>query len=423
MSESDALVIIGGGAAGMSAACFAAERGVKVILLEKNEKLGRKLGITGKGRCNLTNNTTPDGVIRSVVRNPRFLESAVRLFPPSSVMEWFEGAGCPLKTERGDRVFPVSDRAADVVGTLLRMLHRLGVEIRHEKALSIETETKDGVRRVVGVRTDKGLISASRVILATGGKSYPVTGSDGDGYRFAEALGHTVKPARPSLIPLVIKEEDCREMMGLSLKNTALRLTKGDSGKTVYEDFGEMLFTHFGVSGPMILSCSAHMEEETLTSFTIHLDLKPALDEKTLDRRILSDFAQNANRDFINALSALLPQKMIAPVVRRCGIPEHQKVHDISKEQRAALRRVIKDFTLHPIAFRPIEEAIITNGGVVTKEINPKTMESRLVKGLHFAGEIIDVDAYTGGFNLQIAFSTAMAAAKGISNREVNSES
>ena len=405
------VAVVGGGAAGMSAACFAAEAGARVLLFEKNEKLGRKLGITGKGRCNLTNNTPPDGVIRSVIRNPRFLQSAVNAFSPADVMAWFERYGCPLKTERGDRVFPASDRAADVVGTLLRVLHRLGVTVIHERVTKILTEERDGCPTAVGVRTEKGEdFFADRVITATGGLSYPTTGSTGDGYRFAEELGHTVREPLPSLVPVITKE-NCAPMMGLSLKNTALRLTCGEDGKTVWSDFGEMLFTHFGVSGPMILSASAHMDPARLCEYVIHLDLKPALDEKTLDRRILSDFEEANNKDFINALDALLPQKLIAPVTERCGIPPRLKVHDVSREQRASLLHTVKNFTLHPTAFRPIDEAIVTRGGVETKELNPKTMESRRVARLYFAGEVIDADAYTGGFNLQIAFSTAHAAA------------
>ena len=404
--------IVGGGPAGMACAAFAAEQGAQVTLFEKNKQLGKKLSITGKGRCNLTNNCDVETVLHAVVRNPRFLQSALHAFPPNKTIELFEQLGCPLKTERGNRVFPCSDRAADIVGTLKRWLTRTGVTVCYESVTALILDTSS--TRCLGVQTTQGAYHADAVVLATGGLSYPTTGSTGDGYRFAAAAGHTIVHPAPSLIPLEIKEPDCAAMAGLSLKNAALHITRISDGKTVYTDFGEMLFTHFGVSGPMILSASAHLEPTQMQDYVLHLDFKPALDAKALDIRIQSDFSKNANRDFANALDALLPRLLIPAVIRRSKIPPHSKVHQITKQQRLALCGILKDYTLHPYGMRPIAEAIVTRGGVSTIEVNPRTMASKCCAGLFFAGELLDIDAYTGGFNLQLCFATAFAAARGV---------
>ena len=399
------IAVIGGGAAGMMAAGTAAENGGHVVLFEKNRGLGKKLLITGKGRCNLCNQCEAREFLSHVVRNPRFLYSAIFTFPPEKTIQFFEENGCPCKTERGNRVFPVSDRSQDVLLALTRYLDKTGVILRHDAVRQIRT-CADGF----SLQTAQTEETFDRVILATGGASYPATGSTGDGYRFAQALGHRVTDRFPSLVPLETVEDDCAKMQGLSLKNTALTVEDTEHNKVVYRDFGEMLFTHFGVSGPMVLSASAHLDRRRISAFRLILDLKPALDEKKLDQRLLSDFAAGANRDFVNILPALLPAKMIPVFVQRVGIDPHTKVHDITKEQRKRIVFLLKNFSLHLRAFRPIKEAIVTAGGVDVKEIDPKTMQSRLVRGLYFAGEVIDVDAYTGGFNLQIAFSTGHLA-------------
>ena len=399
------VAVIGGGAAGMMAALWARRAGAEVVLLEPNEKLGRKLYITGKGRCNLTNDTDPAGVLAHVPRNGRFLYSALTRFPPAAVMRYFEELGVPLKTERGGRVFPRSDRAADVVDALFFALRRARVTVRHLRADHIAVE--DG--RVCGVVCADGtVVPAGAVVLATGGASYPATGSTGDGYRMAQALGHTIVPPTGSLVPLVEKGHDCAQMQGLSLRNIAVRLENGRK-KAVFTDFGELLFTHFGVSGPVVLSASAHMKDGD--AYTLHIDLKPALDEPTLDARLLREFSENPNRDFDNVLGALLPRLMIPVVIRRSGIAPNQKVNAVTREQRRQLLHVLKDFTVEIACKAPVEEAIVTSGGVKVAEVEPGTMRSKLVTGLYFAGEILDVDAYTGGFNLQIAWSTARAAA------------
>ncbi len=397
------ILVVGGGAAGMLAAGTAAERGGRVTLLEQNNRLGKKLYITGKGRCNVTNRCTAEEVLHNVPRNPRFLYSAMNAFPPEEAMAFFESLGCPLKTERGDRVFPASDKSASVVDALRGWLGKNGVRVEQGRAASLLLS--DG--RVMGVRTGAGEMSAERVILCTGGCSYPLTGSTGDGYRLAEQAGHTVVPPRGSLVPLEEAGEDCAEMAGLSLRNVSLKLLDG-KGKTVYQDFGELLFTHFGLSGPTALSASAHMEPGK--PYTVELDLKPALDEKKLDDRLLRDFDKYRNRDFENALGDLLPKSMIPVAVARSGIPPDRKVNAITKEQRRALLAVCKHFRVPIQGVRPVEEAIVTAGGVKTSEVNPKTMASRLCEGLYFAGELLDVDAYTGGFNLQIAWATGRAA-------------
>ena len=399
----NSIFVVGGGAAGMMAAITAAENGAQVTLLERNDRLGKKLYITGKGRCNVTNDCAPEDFFQNVPRNPRFLYSAVYAFPPREVMAWFEARGCALKTERGNRVFPQSDKSASVIDALRAELRRLGVRVLQERALDIVTQ--DGA--VCGIETDGGFHKTERVILATGGCSYPQTGSTGDGYRMLEKLGHTIVPPVGSLVPLVEKGYDCKQMQGLALKNVTLRLVN-QKGKTVFEEFGELLFTHFGLSGPVVLSASAHMNEKD--SYTVLLDLKPALDEQKLDLRLLRDFEKFQNRDFENALVELLPRSMIPVIVRRSGIPAEEKVHSITREQRRALLELMKRFPVEIACKAPVEEAIVTSGGVKVSEIEPGTMQSKRVRGLYAAGELLDVDAYTGGFNLQIAWATGRAA-------------
>lgn len=399
----NSIFVVGGGAAGMMAAITAAENGAQVTLLERNDRLGKKLYITGKGRCNVTNNCAPEDFFPNVPRNPRFLYSAIYAFPPREVMAWFEARGCALKTERGNRVFPQSDKSASVIDALRAELRRLGVRVLQERALDIVTQ--DGA--VCGIETDGGFHKTERVILATGGCSYPQTGSTGDGYRMLEKLGHTIVPPVGSLVPLVEKGYDCKQMQGLALKNVTLRLVN-QKGKTVFEEFGELLFTHFGLSGPVVLSASAHMNEKD--AYTVLLDLKPALDEQKLDLRLLRDFEKFQNRDFENALVELLPKSMIPVIVRRSGIPAEEKVHSITREQRRALLELIKRFPVEIACKAPVEEAIVTSGGVKVSEIEPGTMQSKRVRGLYVAGELLDVDAYTGGFNLQIAWATGRAA-------------
>lgn len=400
------VAVIGGGAAGMMAAVRAAENGAEVILIERNDRCGKKLKITGKGRCNVTNACDVKEFISHVPTNPRFLYGALNLFPTEATMSFFENEGVPLKVERGRRVFPVSDRAEDVVSALVRKLKACGVRIIHGRAEKIVLE--DG--EVRGCIVGGELVSADAVIIATGGKSYPGTGSDGDGYRLAAEVGHTVTPLIPSLVPLTSKSKICPSLQGLSLKNVSLSVTDTVTGKEVYSDFGEMMFTHFGMTGPMILSASAHLSPMVAGRYEAHINLKPALDEKALDSRILSDFAKYSNKDFINALSDLLPSKLIPVAVGLSEIDARKKVNSVTRAERAALCSVIRDLRVRIDGFRPIAEAIVTKGGVETKEINPKTMESKLCRGLYFAGEVIDVDAYTGGYNLQIAFSTGTLA-------------
>lgn len=401
------LLVIGGGAAGLMAAGTAAHEGVETIVLERNERPARKLMITGKGRCNVTNNCNSlQELIASVPGNGRFLYGAFSRYMPSDVIDFFENNGVELKTERGNRVFPVSDDAVDIVDSLVayakkraRFMHGRAVELLH-----------DG-EKVIGVRTDEGdEIYAEKIIVATGGLSYPGTGSTGDGYELAKQAGHKITELVPSLVPLEIHEGFCSELMGLSLRNTAIKVVDTESGKTVYTDFGEMLFTHFGVSGPMILSASAHMRNMKSGKYKIYIDLKPALTPEQLDARILRDFSENTNKNFINALNSLLPKKLVPVIVKLSRIPLSTKVNQITKEQRAALVQLLKGMCVTVTGFRPIAEAIITSGGVDISQISPKTMESKLINGLYFAGEVIDVDAYTGGFNLQIAFSTGRLA-------------
>ena len=402
MEDNRRVAVIGGGAAGMMAAIKAAENGAEVTLIERNDRPGKKLRITGKGRCNVTNACDTKEFLNHVPTNPRFLYSALSCFSTEDTVAFFEEAGVPLKVERGRRVFPVSDRAEDIVNALVKRVKAAGVKIVTGRVDGIEA--RDGA--VCGCRIGQRLIEADAVIIATGGRSYPGTGSDGDGYRLAGELGHNVTPLIPSLVPLTSKSKICPSLQGLSLRNVALKVTDTTTGKTAYEDFGEMMFTHFGMTGPMILSASAHLSELSAGRYEAHIDLKPALDEKTLDARILSDFAKYANKDFINALSDLLPAKLIPVVVGLTGIDERKKVNSVTKEERGVLVRTVKDLRIRIDGFRPIAEAIVTKGGIDVKQIDPKTMESKLVSGLYFAGEVIDVDAYTGGYNLQIAFAT-----------------
>lgn len=400
------VAVIGGGAAGLVAAGRLAQRGVRVILIEKNPMLGKKLRITGKGRCNVTNACDIEDMIKNVTVNSSFLYSAFYTFTNNNLIELLRQNGLETKIERGQRVFPVSDSARDVVEALKRYALKSNVHVikREVSSLIISGGRVKGIEYRGGGRQ-----YCDSVIVATGGCSYPLTGSTGDGYRFAAAAGHKIISVKPSLVPVETRERCVREMMGLSLKNVRLTVTNSKN-KKVFEDFGEMLFTHFGVSGPMVLSASAHMRDIEKESYVFHIDLKPALDEKQLDRRIVRDFEQNRNKHIINALDALLPKALIPEVIKRCGIDAHKAVNGVIKQERAAIVSVLKDFTLHAARFRPIDEAIVTSGGVDVKQINPSTMESKLVKGLYFAGEVIDVDAYTGGFNLQIAFSTGYLA-------------
>ena len=398
------VVVIGGGAAGMMAALSARQAGASVILLEPNEKLGRKLYITGKGRCNLTNNTTPEGVLNNVPRNGRFLYSAVTKFPPGAVMEYFEKLGVPLKTERGGRVFPCSDKAADVIDALFFALKKEKVTICRARAMGLEMT--DG--RVTGVKLEDGVIPAGAVILATGGVSYPGTGSTGDGYRFAREAGHKIVEPRASLVPLVEDGDTCARMQGLSLKNVTLTV-KNQKKKVVFQEQGEMLFTHFGLSGPLVLSASAH-GDWSKDRYTAIIDLKPALDEAKLEARILRDVSEAPNKAFHNFLEGLAPRLMIPVLCEKADIPPDMPVNTMTKGQRRRLMETMKHFAIPIAGTRPVKEAIITAGGVKTGEIDPGTMMSKKTRGLFLAGEVIDVDAYTGGFNLQIAWCTGRAA-------------
>ena len=402
------VLVIGGGPAGMLAAGTAAENGARVLLLEKNGRIGRKLMITGKGRCNVTNECSLDEFFANIPRNPRFLQSALHRFTPQDAMMFFEGLGLTLKTERGNRVFPQSDKAVDVVDAFAAYVKRSGVQLRTGAAVS-ELLLEDGV--LSGVRLVSGEeLYAKQVIVATGGKSYPLTGSTGDGYRFARQAGHTIIPPRASLVPIETIEDWCAKAQGLSLKNIILAATDLETNKTVFSEQGELLFTHYGISGPLVLSLSAHLSEPLDRRYRLRIDLKPALDEQALDARILRDFSENANKDFGNSLDRLLPRKLIPVVIRLSGIKPDTKVNQVTKEQRRRLCGLLKALPLTPWRFRPVEEAVVTSGGVSVSELNPKTMESKLVPGLYFAGEVIDVDGYTGGFNLQIAYSTGYAA-------------
>lgn len=401
------IVVIGGGPAGMMAAGTAAQRGHRVKLIEQNKILGKKLLITGKGRCNVTNACADiEELIRNVPTNGRFLYSAFYGFTNRMTMDFFESLGVPLKVERGNRVFPASDQSRDIAQALRRYLVQNNVELICDRVDDILTENG----RVCGVKTaGRGRIECEGVILATGGMSYQKTGSTGDGYTWAEELGHEICEIQPSLVPIRVAEDWIDELQGITLKNVRITVWN-QKKKKIYTDFGEMMFAHFGLTGPIILSASAHMRRMGKDDYTICLDLKPALEEKQLDQRICRDFQQNLNRDFCNSLKGLLPSGMIPTVVALCGIDPHKKVNSVTKEERSRLLRILKEMEFHVTGFCPIEQAIITSGGVNVKEINPSTMESKLVPGLFFAGEIMDVDAYTGGFNLQIAFSTGHLA-------------
>lgn len=411
------VIIIGGGPAGMMAAITSAENGNEVILIEKMPSLGRKLCITGKGRCNITSSLEMEDFIKNTPGNGMFLYSSFNNFTNQDIINFLEKQGLKVKEERGNRIFPVTDSARDVLNCFVKKLNELKVKLMlNTKVTEIITEEQ----KVVGIKTEKETIKADKVILATGGKSYPTTGSTGDGYEFVKKLGHTITEIKPSLVPLESYDKEfCKALQGLSLKNVEINLVDEEKGKTIYNDFGEMLFTHFGVSGPTILSGSAHLVrykniEQLLKDKKIALtiDFKPALGEEKLDNRILRDFEELKNKQFKNSLDKLLPKKLIPVIIEKTGISENKQVNEITKEERKKLVKELKKFKIYIKGFRPIDEAIITSGGINIKEINPKTMESKIVEGLYFAGEIIDVDSYTGGFNLQIAYSTGYTAGK-----------
>ena len=405
------VIVIGGGAAGMMAAIAAAEHGHHVLLLEKNEKLGKKIYITGKGRCNVTNACEMDKLFENMVSNPKFMYSAFYDYTNMQVMELLQEAGCPLKTERGERVFPVSDHSSDIIAAFERILRKRNVNIQlHTTVQSIRTQ--DG--HVTGVLLSDGRKQdADAVVVATGGLSYPTTGSTGDGYRMAQELGHTMKECTPALVPMEIREEWCRQLQGLSLKNVTLTMLCG--GKLIYEGFGEMLFTHFGISGPLVLSASSFYSMcKDKSQVSVRIDLKPALSEEQLDKRILRDFEQNSNKQFKNVIGSLYPAKLVPVMIALSGIDGDKKIHEITKEERKNLLDVTKHLTMQVDGLRDYNEAIITQGGIRVKEVNPSTLESRLVSGLYFAGEVLDLDALTGGFNLQIAWSTGHLAGSSI---------
>ena len=405
------ITVIGGGPAGMCAAGKAAQMGAQVTLFEKNKLLGMKLGITGKGRCNVTNNCTPEDFIKNMTKNGKFMFSAINSFTCSDTMELFEELGVPLKTERGNRVFPVSDKSRDIVLALKKYVLEGGAKIVNEKVTDL-IPAKTGEQKITHVATEKQVYDFDAVIVCTGGVSYPTTGSDGDGLRFAEKLGIKVTPTIPSLIGLTSSDPCCAEMQGLALKNVSVTVTDTAKKKKIYEDFGEMLFTHFGVSGPTVLSASAHMRPMEAKRYELSIDLKPALDEEKLDRRILSDFEKYKNKDLANALCDLLPSSMIKPVIAKAGLTETKKINSVTQKERRALLETLKGFKVSISGTRPITEAIVTSGGVAVSEISPGTMQCKKWDNLYFAGEVIDVDAYTGGFNLQIAYSTGMKAAE-----------
>ena len=401
------VIVIGAGPAGMMAAGIAAQNSSDVIIIERNERLGRKILITGKGRCNVTNNCDVISVINSIPSNGRFLYSAINQFTPQDTIGFFESQGVALKTERGNRVFPESDRAKDIADALEHYIKNQGVKIINDRVKELMVENK----KIVGVKTSSGdIINADKVVIACGGKSYPKTGSTGDGYTLARRVGHHIIEPKPSLVPLVASQSWCQELSGLSLKNVEISVLDKKDNKIVYKDFGEMLFTHFGLSGPIILSASAHMKDIEKDKYSVSIDLKPALTEDQLEKRVMRDFNKNINKDFSNALNDLLPQKLIPIIINISLIPPNTKCNSITKQMRKNFVRTLKNLIIDIDSFRPIDEAIITSGGVDTREINPKTMESKIISGLYFAGEVIDVDAYTGGFNLQIAFSTGYLA-------------
>ena len=429
------VIVIGGGPAGMMAAITAKENGNEVVLLEKNGQLGKKLLITGKGRCNITSSLDMEEFIKNTPGNGMFLYSAFQQFTNKDIIHFLKQQGLNVKEERGNRIFPVTDKSIDVLACFTKKIKELNIKVQyHTTVLEILVKSNDEInkeninekekpkktidKKVIGVKTNHGILQADKVILATGGKSYPLTGSTGDGYILAEKLGHTITTIKPSLVPLeTFEKQECKELQGLSLRNVGIQLLDIEKNKTIYEDFGEMLFTHFGVSGPTILSASAHLvrykQIDRLLKdkkIILKIDLKPALDEKKLDARILRDFEEVKNKQFKNSSEKLLPQKLIPVIIQKSNIQPDKKVNEITKKEREELVKMIKNFEMTIKEFRPIEEAIITSGGINIKEINPKTMESKKVKGLYFAGEIIDVDSYTGGFNLQIAYSTGYVA-------------
>lgn len=408
-------VIIGGGAAGLFCSVQLSAMGKSVLLMEHSSACGKKLRITGKGRCNVTNNCDSQTVMKNIPRNPRFMYSALSKFQPADTMAFFEELGIPLKTERGGRVFPESDKAEDIVGALVSSAEKNGVRIVFDNARALIIENG----KAVGVKGGKTEYRGKNIVVAAGGKSYPKTGSVGDGYRFALQAGHRVTEISPSLCPVIVKEKkECAKAMGLSLKNVTLTVRRQGEKKPVFSELGEMLFTHFGLSGPLVLSASAHMDNIQNNVYYMDIDLKPGLDQKKLDNRILRDFGDFPNRDFENSLGKLLPSSIIPVAVKRSGIPHDKKVNQISKEEREKLVDVIKRITFTAEDFRPIDEAIVTRGGVDVKEIDPKSMESKLCENLYFIGEVLDVDGYTGGFNLQIAFSTAYSCAEDILYKE-----
>ena len=409
------VIVVGGGPAGMMAAITAAENGNEVLIIEKMPSFGKKLLITGKGRCNITSSLYMSEFIKNTPGNGTFLYSAFQNYTNKDIIEFLNKQGLEVKEERGNRIFPVTDKSVDVLNCFLKRIEEVKIKYKlHTKVEKILIKNYE----ILGVRTEREIIQADKVILATGGKSYPLTGSTGDGYKIASELGHNITPIKPSLVPLeVYEKEECKNLQGLSLRNVGIKLEYMDKNKVIYDDFGEMIFTHFGISGPIILSASAHLvrykEIDNLlknNKIKLYIDLKPALTEEQLDDRILRDFKEFKNKQFKHSLDKLLPQKMIAVVIEKSQIKEDKKVNEITKEERKRLIHLLKNFELTIKGFRPVEEAIITSGGINTKEINPKTMESKLIKGLYFAGEIIDVDSYTGGFNLQIAYSTGYTA-------------
>ncbi len=417
------VIVIGGGPAGMMAAITAAENGNDVMIIEKMPTFGKKLLITGKGRCNITSSLYMSEFIKNTPGNGVFLYSAFQNYTNKDIIEFLRRQGLEVKEERGNRIFPVTDKSIDVLNCFLSRIKELNIKYRlNTKVEKILIKNNE----VLGVRTNKEIIQTEKIILATGGKSYPLTGSTGDGYKIAEELGHKIIPIKPSLVPLEVYEKDiCKSLQGLSLKNTKIRLIDIERNKVVYEDFGEMIFTHFGISGPTILSSSAHLVrykgiEELLKNkkIKISIDVKPAMTEEQLDNRILRDFKEYKNKQFKHSLDKLLPQKMIPEVIKLSNINEEKRVNEITKEERKQIIKLLKNFEITIKGFRPVEEAIITSGGINTKEINPKTMESKLIKGLYFAGEIIDVDSYTGGFNLQIAYSTGYTAGVHCNDKE-----
>lgn len=409
------VIVIGGGPAGMMAAITAEENGNEVLIIEKMPSFGRKLLITGKGRCNITSSLYMSEFIKNTPGNGKFLYSAFQNYTNTDIIEFLKKQGLEVKEERGNRIFPVTDKSIDVLNCFAKRIEELNIQYKLNTTVEKILVQND---EITAVRTNREMIKANKVILATGGKSYPLTGSTGDGYRIAKSLGHTIMPIKPSLVPLeVYEKEECKKLQGLSLKNVGIKIIDTDKKKLIYEDFGEMIFTHFGISGPTILSGSAHLVKYKDIDYllrskyiTVSIDLKPALTEEQLDDRILRDFKEFKNKQFKHSLDKLLPQKMIPLIIELSKIDGEKRVNEITKEERKMLIQLLKNFTITIKDFRPVEEAIITCGGVSTKEINPKTMESKLIKGLYFAGEIIDVDAYTGGFNLQIAYSTGYTA-------------